>query len=212
MPVEAAAYVLTPVLVTVLRLRQRTNRSFYATAVVTVGAVAFDLYLRVFQADALVVFYGTDLIAAWHLIAMYVIGTLFTYEQARKHLNLQVACVAMCALLIFQPTGTFLQYLSLYLILPYFIFSFAFASEAKFSGIGRKLEPSYGIFLYGFFFEQLVVSLQQTYHVSFTYMQVLILSAIPTLAAAVLSYYLVERPMQRFSNWLLVKGRRSVKK
>jgi len=214
MPVEAAAYVLTPILVTVLRVqhgtnRSRTNYSFYAAAFLTAVAVAFDLYLRVFQADALVVFYGTDLIAAWHLITMYIIGTFFTYEQTRKYLNLQVACVVMCALLIFQTSNILGQYLSLYLILPYFIFSFAFAPNAMFSKIGRKLEPSYGIYLYGFFFEQLIVSLQQTYELNFTYLQALILSGIPTLIAAILSYYLVEVPTQRFSRFLLAKLRHS---
>jgi len=214
MPVEAAAYVLTPILVTVLRVqhgtdRSRTNYSFYTAALLTAAAVAFDLYLRVFQADALVVFYGTDLIAAWHLITMYIIGTFFTYEQTQKYLNLQVACVAGCILLIFQSSSVFLQYLSLYLILPYFIFSFAFAPNAKFSKIGRKLEPSYGIYLYGFFFEQLIMSLQQTYNLNLTYFQSLILSAVPTLIAAILSYYLVEKPAQQLSRFLLAKCRRS---
>ncbi|MCD8397711.1 MAG: acyltransferase [Lachnospiraceae bacterium] len=216
MPVEAAAYVLTPILVTVLRMQhhdnshsQFTNCSFYAAAIITAAAVGCDLYLRVFRADTLVVFYGTDLIAAWHLITMYIIGTFFTYDQIRKYLNLQTALVAMCVPLIFQSSGVFLQYLSLYIILPYFIFSFAFAPQAKFGNIGRKLEPSYGIYLYGFFFEQLVVSLQQIYGISLTYMQALFLSAIPTLATAIISYYLVEVPTQRLSKFLLTKCRHS---
>ena len=42
-----------------------------------------------------------------------------------------------------------------------------------------------------------------------SYMQVLVICAIPTVIAAILSFYLVERPMIRLSHWLVkrMKGK-----
>ena len=68
-------------------------------SVITVIVVAVDLYLRAFCAGVQVVVYGTEVIAAYHLITFYVVGMLFTYEETRKHLNLQAGAVGMCVLL-----------------------------------------------------------------------------------------------------------------
>lgn len=245
MPVEAFAYIITPLLACLYGLRKKKSssvstmtstlsdsaaseasedrsaflnsytssknkdRSFHIAAAVTIAAVAFDLYLRVFQADLVIVFFGTKLIPAYHLITMYIIGMFFTFEQTRKYLNLQVACIGMCILIVFESSGVFLQYLLLLIILPYFVFSLAFAPNAIFRNYGKRFEPSYGIFLYGYFFQQLVVSFQNKCGVTLSYTVTLILSAIPTLIAATLSYYLIEKPTQRLSKRLL---KRLVKK
>jgi len=242
MPVEAFAYIITPLLACLYGLRKKKSfsvltvastssdsassedhstslssytgskskdRSFHIAAAVTIAAVAFDLYLRVFQADLVIVFFGTKLIPAYHLITMYIIGMFFTFEQTRKYLNLQVACIGMCILIVFESSGVFLQYLLLLIILPYFVFSLAFAPNAIFRNYGKRFEPSYGIFLYGYFFQQLVVSFQNKCGVTLSYTVTLILSAIPTLIAAALSYYLIEKPTQRLSKRLL---KRLVKK
>lgn len=182
-----------------------SDRSFYIAAAVTAVAIAFDLYLRVFQADTVVVFFGTKLIPAYHLITMYIIGMFFTFEQTRKYLNLQMACIGMCVLIVFESSGVFLQYLLLLIILPYFVFSLASAPNAVFRNYGKRFEPSYGIFLYGYFFQQLVVSFQNKCGVTLSYTVTLVLSAIPTLIAATLSYYLIEKPTQRLSKRLLKK-------
>ena len=205
MPVEAGLYVLTPLFLSALRVKRHPKSSFYLMSALTVLACSFDLILRIFYSDVQVVFYGIDLIAAYHLIVFYVIGMLFTYEEARKYLNMQIAFVALCVLLLFQFSLEPLQYLMLYLIFPYFIFSLAFAPKPIFSKWGNKVELSYGIYLYGFFFQQLIVSWQIKYGISLTYLQALLLSALPTMIAAFLSYYLVEKPTLRFSRFLIRK-------
>ncbi|MCD7833344.1 MAG: acyltransferase [Lachnospiraceae bacterium] len=185
----------------------RSNRSFHIAAVVTAAAIAFDLYLRVCKADAVVVFYGTELIPAYHLITMYIIGVFFTFEQAKKYLNIQVALVGMCLLIVFESSGVFLQYFLLLMVLPYTVFSFAFAPNAAFSRFGRKIDLTYGIYLYGFFFQQLVVYWQNKHGVTYPYTKTLLLSAIPTLLAALLSFYLVEKPAQRLCRAILKRMR-----
>lgn len=207
MPVEGALYVITPLLLTTLQVRRNPEKSFYPMAVLACAACGFDLYLRIFCTNAIVVLYGTNLISAYHLIVFYIIGILFTYDKVRKYLNIQVGCAALFLLFIFQLSGEPLQQVLLYIILPYFIFSLAFAKEPVFCRLGRKVEPSYGIYLYGFFFQQLVVYLQQKNGINLSYTQAFIFSGIPTLVAAVLSYYLVEMPAMRCSRFLIKKLR-----
>ena len=205
MPIEAALYVVTPILLTALRVKGRSKTSFYLTAVLTGAVCISDVLLRAFWPDAQVIFYGVEWVSAYHLIVLYVIGIFFTYKEVQKYLNVQVGCAVMCLLFIFQLTSVPLRCLLMYITLPYFVFSLAFASKPVFSGLGRRLEPSYGIYLYGFFFQQLVIYLQLKNGISLGYTKSLLLSLVPTLAAAVLSYYLVEKPALRLSRFLIRK-------
>lgn len=205
MPVEAALYVLTPLFLSVLRVKQNKKRSFPIMVALTVIMVAFDLLIRTFYPHASVVFYGTNLVSAFHLAAAYMVGILFTYDQVKKFLNLQAAGAAMCIMFLLQTTMAPIRYLGMYLLFPYIIFSFVFAPKPLFCKIDKHMDLSYGIYLYGFFFQQLVLTFLKKYQLDMSYMQVLILSAIPTIIAAILSFYLVERPMIRLSHWLVKK-------
>lgn len=205
MPVEAALYVLTPILVTLLPRKRHPKASLYITAVLTVSVCVFDLYLRKCYTGAGVVIYGTELVSAFHLIVLYMLGMLYTYEEMRKYLNLQAGCVSILLLFVVQHCEPWIQYLALYVILPYAIFSFAFAPKPAFKNFGKRLEPSYGIYLYGFFFQQVLVFLERKNGISFTYMEEILISAAPTMAAAALSYYLVEKPCLRLSKYLIAK-------
>ena len=208
MPVEAALYVATPLLVTLLRVKGRSKWSFRMMTVLTGAAVVFDLFLRTFFPGDSVVVYATDWIAAYHLITMYLIGILFTYEEARRYLNVQVGCVAVCMMLFTGVVSDPLQHVLLYLAFPYFIFSFAFAPKPAFKNFGRKVDLSYGIYLYGFFFQQLAVYLQQRNGINLGYMKTFAVSMLFTLAAALLSWYLVEKPAHRFGRFLIGKMKR----
>ncbi len=205
MPVEACLYLITPFVLTILRVKSHPKASFYGMAIITGAAVAFDIFLRVGFSGKTVVFYGTDLIAAFHLTVFYMIGMLFTYEEMKKYLNLQAGCVAMCFLFVFQFASGFMQYLMLYIIFPYFIFSLAFTSKPFFGKVGRKMEISYGIYLYGFFFQQLVVYFQQKQGLQLGYAETFLYSLLLTIAAATVSYFLVEMPMLKLSRFLIKK-------
>ena len=203
MPVEAALYLITPILLTLLRVKGKNERSFPAAVILTGGMIGFDFYLRVFHAGERVIFYGTEWISAYHLIVFYMIGVLFTYEKAKKLLNLQAGCIAICIMLVSQITPAPYQYLVMYLTLPYFVLSYVFTARPVFHALDRKMELSYGIYLYGFFFQQLVAYFRGFYSLPLTYLQGLLISAVPTLLAAVLSFYLVEKPMMRLSRVIL---------
>lgn len=205
MPVEAALYVLTPLFLSLLRVKQNKKRSFPIIVGLTAAAVVFDLYLRTFYTHAQVVVYGTNLISAFHLTTAYLVGILFTYDEIKKYLNLQAAGAAMCMMFLLQTTIAPIRYCGMYVLFPYIIFSIVFAPNPLFSKIDKYMDLSYGIYLYGFFFQQLVMSLLQKYGIGMSYTQVMLVCAIPTIIAAILSFYLVERPMIRLSHWLVKK-------
>lgn len=202
MPVEAVLYLVTPVLLTVFRVKDKGEHTFPVMALVTGFAVGADIYLRVFHPDGWVVVYGTELISSYHLVVFYVIGIFFTYEKSRKLLNLQAGCAAMCGMLLAQFSAEPVQYLITYLVFSYFVMSLVFAPQPLFRSLDRKLEISYGIYLYGYFFQQITVSLQDLHDWQFTYLQALVISAVPTVVAAFFSCLLVERPCLWLSRYL----------
>ena len=59
---------------------------------------------------------------------------------------------------------------------------------------GTKFDITYGIYLYGFFFQQLVVQLVIAGKIPPNYTAAFLASALPTLVAAFLSYVIVEKP------------------
>lgn len=205
MPVEAAIYVLTPLILTALRVKGHSKASFHRMLVFAAIVCGFDAYIRIALEGEQIVFYGVDMIYAYHLLVFYVIGMLFTYEEVRKYLNLQIGLIGLCVLLFFQFSSSVLQYLVMYAALPYFIFSFAFAPDAVFHKAGRKAEISYGIYLYGFFFQQLVIDFGLKYPFLLHYTPALLVSGFFTVIAALLSHFLVEEPSLRLSRFLVRK-------
>lgn len=205
MPVEAGLYVLTPVLLTVMRVKKKGEGTFPLAAAIAAAAILLDICVRTFRPDAWIVVYGTELVSSWHLVVFYLIGVLFTYEKARRFLNLQAGCALMCLMLLGQYSMAPLQQLVMYTVFPYFIFSLAFAPQPLFRGLDRRMELSYGIYLYGFFFQQLTVYFRGLYGWELTYTEAFLISAAPTVLAAALSCCLVEEPCRKLTRYLVGK-------
>ena len=98
-----------------------------------------------------------------------------------------------------------LVYLFMDLFVPYFVFSFALEQEPVFRGYGRKVDLSYGIYLYGFYFQQLTMQYMRRNEMNMGYMPVLIISFLPTVLAAFVSYYLVEKPLQKCTHRIIAR-------
>lgn len=205
MPVEAGLYVLTPLLLSFIRVRRRPKSAFYFMSFVVAAALVIDTCIRTFFPNTRKIFYATEFLSSWHVIVFYFIGVLFTFEQAKKLLNLQVGCVAM-SIMMFSPVLSMpMQYLTMYLVFPYFVLSLVFDTKPVFRALNSKMDLSYGIYLYGFFFQQLVVYFKELNNWTLSYIPALLISAVPTVLAALLSYYLVERPSLRLSRFLVNK-------
>ena len=205
-PVEVALYVLCPLILCLVGLLRREKARHLLLVFLAAAAVLAEA-LRLIFTPGPMIFYATSWSSAWPLIAYFLVGMVYTIPAVQKLLHLQWAvlfllimgCVSFSA-----PVQTAL----LYLVLPYFIFSFAFTSQPVFSRVSSKYELSYGIYLYGFFFQQLAVWCSVRYQWALTHMELFILSLFPTLLAAWLSCVLVERPLQQLVSRLLASSQK----
>ena len=210
MPVEAALYVLTPFILSLLGMRRKNvpgrpedrtseekhiKRRSLVIHVLFIAALCLgDVLLRIFAGNKQIIFYGTDLVYAYHLIVMYMIGMLFVREELQKTLSLQKAVLFTAVLFLTEYAGEPLHFAALYVVFPYLIFSLALAKEPVFAGVGRRLDLSYGIYLYGYFFQQLVIQRMCRAGHPPGYLTALALSGLLTIPAAVLSWFLIEKP------------------
>jgi len=93
---------------------------------------------------------------------------------------------------LIQPTGRVSTELALYLLVPYVTLSVALNANTLLCRVGKHGDFSYGIYLYGFLFQQIVNKLG---HGQLSPWENTLLSFPPTLIFAVLSWHLVEKPM-----------------
>lgn len=201
MPVEAVMYIICPLLYE-LFYRSKRRVSFTLITVLTGIFCALDFYLRAVWADRAVVFYATNWIQAFHLGTVFLIGMLYTREEVQKYLNVQAGFFALLLWMVYQPANTVLRYAMLYVLIPYAVFSFALAPHPFFYRMGRRMELSYGIYLYGFFFEQLVVWEFVQAGIEARYQYCFIISLLLTIAASIVSYYLIEQPSKKLTRYL----------
>ena len=85
---------------------------------------------------------------------------------------------------------------------PYIVFAVAFAPEPMFSHVGRHMDLTYGLYLYGFFVQQLVVTWEKDSGVSWGPVVCLLLSIGITALIAMLNCVLIEKPVIRCSHWI----------
>ncbi len=205
MPALVISYSLTPLLFTLLSIKKRKEEAFKDMAAFTALLCVLDILIRIFIGETPVIFYGMNLITVFHLIVIYVIGMLFSFEETRRYLNLQASLVALCVLVIFQPMRDEFRYILLYIIFPYAVMSFALIKRPLFSGFGRQVELSYGIFLYGYFFQQLAVLLRNRLGFSLGQYGFLLFSLFMSCVAAFLSFYFIEKPLFKLREIILKK-------
>lgn len=197
MPVEFALYLVTPVILELVRAGRGKRFSFSALAVLSAVLTALYLALSILFAGKPVVFYGTDLIAALHLAVFYVIGMLFAEDTQGVLRNPQIGAVLLAVLSASQLWVQPLPMLILYVTLPVLVFSFALPEQPAFSEFGCRWEFSYGIYLYGFFFQQLTVHLMLRGGYAWNYITCFFISLAPTLLMSWISCLIVENPMKK---------------
>ena len=202
-PVEAALYVLLPFVLTILRVRRRSNASFRACLILTAVLCAAQAVSSMMAPGAAWVFYGTDWKAGFRLVVCYAMGVLYTWPQMKRLLNGQVAVLMLVLLCAFQFAGVAWRELIAWIALPYLVFSFALSPNPRFARVALRYDLSYGIYLYGFFFQQWIVSLRISREASWGFYTCLLASLVLSLAAAFLSCLCVEKPCQRLCAHLL---------
>jgi len=190
MPVEALMYAALAALLFVLR-KPRAQK---------IGLVCAAAALTAFR--LLCIRLGWEHSDVFFLAHYFFIGALFSFPHVRRLLNTQAAIVALL-LLAARPGATFLGECAFLLLLPYVVFSFALPKRAVFAGLFTKNDYSYGLYLYAFPVQQLLIPSLLAHGVDPLAGAVLTFTV--TLLLAAFSWHLVESHAQRLSKWICAK-------
>lgn len=206
LPVEATMYLVIPLLFSLLRYKKSAPRRFQIVIIWGICAVLCILHvvLQVFFPNARIVFYAVDWVSAMKHIPFYFIGIACSVIDIKRYLNLPLAIVFILASqCFFQNTAS--QSILLLILLPYLVLSFAFAPTLRFASFFDRHESSYGIYLYGFFIQQVVMLVVLHFGIPYSQPGLLIVCFVLTLGVALLSRHFIEQPCIRFSKKLLKK-------
>lgn len=201
-PVEAAMYIIMPVAVFLTGLRKNTKRSHVLLGILTIAVCSFQIFTDWFFPGSRMVFYGTDWVQGLRLMPYYFIGSLFVLPEIRKLVNLQVASIVLlvysCLSLDFP-----ISEIAVLVVLPYFVFSLALDKQAYFVDRLKKWEISYGLFLYGFFVQQMMMYFLQILNISLLFIEYYILCVALTIVPAYISRKYIELPCIALSKRIL---------
>lgn len=199
LPVEFALYFIVPLLI-VITGRKKGYK--YGLIVVFVVVLIFNTVKLEKYPDARLVIWGTDVMSAMNLVPYFLIGAIFTFEKVKKCLNIQVGIILFFVAIMMNMSYPKTQVIMVF-VLPYFIFSFAFASKPVFAKFGTKVDLSYGIYLYGFLIQQILSKYLLKYDLSVNIM--FVISTLLSICCAFASWYLVEKPMQKLGKKIVKK-------
>ncbi len=197
LPVEVAMYLLLPIVLVVFR---KLKIMKIGVALTGVAFLVFNIWRLKYAPDLRFVFWGSNWIDGTMLVPYFFAGSLFSFPEFRRLLNLQwgIALAAVAAMLNMNYVKSEIL---LFIVLPYFILSFSLASRPVFGRWFEKNDYSYGMYLYGFLVQQTLIFLLGAER--FSLLPYTILSTVVTLVFAALSWHLVERPCQLLGKRLL---------
>lgn len=204
MPVEAVLYILTPLVCWLFGIRKKSRNSLWLYAVFMVMLIVAGAWLEG-HTEVQWIFYGTMWASALRLGIFFFIGIFCAMEPVRKVFKMQWTPIAMLAIVLVLYEIRPVQYIVMILALPYLVFSLALAPNPVFYKVGRKYDLSYGIYLYGFFFQQLVTEWQRQTGISLGVPASFAVSLCMTVGAAFLSNVFVEKKAQQLCKYLITK-------
>lgn len=201
LPVEFFMYLMIPF---IYEIGKRKNGLIHALFSVIICGIS--IYISVFQPEWRYVIYGTDVAQALSIIPYYFIGSLVSTLEIKTIWNSQVSILL---LIIFQGlhiSNLFFSSVLSYLIIPYVVFSFAFAKKLfPSSYVLDRAQISYGMYLYGFVIQQMIIKVMNESSILLGNGNiVLFLSIIVTGIFAFLSCYLIEKPAIKIQKKILI--------
>lgn len=204
LPVEVTMYLVIPLLFSLVRYRKSQPKRFQIAIIwgICLALCAFHVVLKAFYPTARVVFYAVDWVSAMDNIPFYFIGIACSVIDIKKYLNLPLAIFLIIAASCFVRE-TISQSILLLILLPYLVLSFSFAPTLRVSAFFDRHEVSSGLYLYGFFIQQVVMLAALRLGIPYSQPGLLIVSFLLTLAVALLSRSCIEQPCLRLSKRLL---------
>lgn len=201
LPVEILMYILVPILLTISKRKGKLVFKTYV-AMMLIVCLFQIVHLWRFPTWRFVI-WGTDLGQAFSLVPYYFIGILFTFEEVRKYINLQKSVVLILAFCCVSPfLGGIVNEVVTWFVLPFFVFSFGLDNHPYFGKMPEKFEISYGIYLYGFFVQQVIVSVFNGLQIQVTTLKCFVVSILFTGIMALFSKKYIEIPFSKFAKKL----------
>jgi len=191
LPVEAAMYVVLPILLRLMRSPRAQRIGLGCTVAACCAARLLFIALHWKCPPALQVMH------------YFFIGVLFTFPGAKRRLSTQWALAALLVLAAL-PAGEFESELVCILLMPYAVFSFALPERAAFARAFSKNDYSYGLYLYAFPVQQLLSPWLLSRGVD-PRLGALLAFAL-TLPLAMLSWHWIEKHAQRLAKKLTKRG------
>lgn len=192
LPAEFLTYLLLP---PILLIPGKVGSVRLASALATVVTLTLSiLYLTVFPGARCVV-WGSNLFQMLPLLPYFFVGSLYSLPALRRLLRLQFA-LPLALIAAIAKTGAAANEVLVFLALPYLTLAFALCEAPIFSRWFAKSDFSYGLYLWGFPVQQLLLYLFPAW-IGWGDWRLAWLCFAAALAFAVPSWYLAERPMQR---------------
>lgn len=205
LPIEIAMYVVLPLLINLTGVRKDRKYSKVVWCLITIAVFAASVIRKKMFSSSQLVFYGTDWCQALNIVPYYFIGSMYAICVPKEKFDLQKAVMLFLFCMIINGSSA-VEYVLLAIALPYLVFSIAFAPQPVFSKVMKKHEISYGIYLYGFFVQQLVIHIFYVkLGIQAHYLVCLVLSMLGTVVLAYLSAIFVEEPFGKLSKKILAK-------
>lgn len=123
-------------------------------------------------------------------------GSMVAVCRMEKYLNLQVSVLVLAVLAGLSSVSPFAACLIAYIVLPYAVLSFALADRPYFSAVNRR-DISYGIYLFSFPIQQMLVQLWISYDIVLHVFVLLALSVLLSAAAGFITEKVVESPVKK---------------
>lgn len=154
LPAEFMMYLVFPVIYALGRMLGRQLMLLFFTLLLCASSLYF---IRIVPVGDPIIFYGTGMHSVLDVGPYFFLGSVFSLTRLKNTLNAATAVFMAGIALFYQPETALLREIYLYVLTPYCVLSLATASSPILQDAGRWGDPSYGIYLYGWPFQQMAL-------------------------------------------------------
>lgn len=194
-PVEILCYLLVPLFYLINR------KHHYVNGVVFIF-FAIIVILRPYVLNNPIIFYGTNLLDVCELGVYFMLGNIFALVDKKNIYNLQLSIIILLVL-AFIPIPYQVKNFLLIPVLTYFVLSFGNTPNALFQNVLKKYNVNYGLYLYGFPIQQIVIQLLGKYNLHV--LLLFLISLVPIVLFGFLNFIAIEKPISKLQKKLLKK-------
>lgn len=190
LPVEFSMYILLPISVFVFK---KLNILKSGLTIVAVALAVLSIVHMLFFPDAVLAVWGSNVWDGLVLAPYFFAGAVFSFPEFKRIFNLQWAIVLAFIAGVIVLSGYWQYEIVVFLTLPYITLSCSLATPAIFGRVFAVNDYSYGLYLWGFFIQQILVSFIGV-DKGIPLVVYATLSLVVATVFAMVSWHLVEKP------------------